>query len=168
MLPLTIAMLKRFAIILTGCLSLRQAYKAIDNRIFIAGAIPLGLAMQKSGVAALLADKLQVTLQDWPQFFILLILYAVVGLVTQLMSDAATVALFGPLAIALAKAMNASPEAYVITIAMAAVTACLTPTGHHGNLLVYGPGRYKFVDFVRVETLNAGAGCLVAFSRNLL
>lgn len=167
MLPLTIAMLSAVAaIILTGCLSLRQAYKAIDNRIFvfIAGAIPLGLAMQKSGVAALLADKLQVTLQDWPQFFILLILYAVVGLVTQLMSDAATVALFGPLAIALAKAMNASPEAYVITIAMAAVTACLTPTGHHGNLLVYGPGRYKFVDFVRVGgPLTLVLAVLVAF-----
>jgi len=166
-LPLTIAMLSAVAaIILTGCLSLRQAYKAIDNRIFvfIAGAIPLGLAMQKSGVATLLADKLQVTLQDWPQFFILLILYAVVGLVTQLMSDAATVALFGPLAIALAKAMNASPEAYVITIAMAAVTACLTPTGHHGNLLVYGPGRYKFVDFVRVGgPLTLVLAVLVAF-----
>ena len=167
MLPLTIAMLSAVAaIILTGCLSLRQAYKAIDNRIFvfIAGAIPLGLAMQKSGVAALLADKLQVALQDWPQFFILLILYAVVGLVTQLMSDAATVALFGPLAIALAKVMNASPEAYVITIAMAAVTACLTPTGHHGNLLVYGPGRYKFVDFVRVGgPLTLVLAVLVAF-----
>lgn len=140
------------AIVLTGCLTLRQAYRAIDTRIyvFIAGAIPLGLAMQQTGSAALLAGWLQQGMAHWPQFAILLALYTVVGLVTQLMSDAAAVALFAPVAVALAQAFGAAPEAYVITVAMAAVTACLTPTGHHGNLLVYGPGRYQFVDFVRV------------------
>ena len=153
LITLEIAMLTgAAAIVLTGCLTLRQAYRAIDTRIyvFIAGAIPLGLAMQQSGAAALLAGWLQQGMAHWPQFAILLTLYAVVGLVTQLMSDAAAVALFAPVAVALAQAFGAAPEAYVITVAMAAVTACLTPTGHHGNLLVYGPGRYQFVDFVRV------------------
>ena len=68
------------------------------------------------------------------------------------MSDAGTTALFAPVAIALAQALGHPPEPYVVTVAMAAVVAFLTPIGHHGNLLVYGPGRYQFIDFVRVGT----------------
>jgi di/tricarboxylate transporter len=60
--------------------------------------------------------------------------------------------LFAPVAIALAQALGHPPEPYVVTVAMAAVAAFLTPIGHHGNLLVYGPGRYQFADFVRVGT----------------
>lgn len=170
--PLNIAMLTgAAAIVLTGCLTLRQAYRAIDTRIyvFIAGALPLGLAMQQTGTATLLAGLLQQGVQHWPQFAILLVLYAVVGLVTQLMSDAAAVALFAPVAVALAQALGGTPEAYVVTVAMAAVTACLTPTGHHGNLLVYGPGRYHFSDFVRVGApLTLCLAIVVAFLAPLL
>lgn len=169
---LDIAMLAAAAaIVLTGCLTLRQSYRAIDTNIyiFIAGAIPLGLAMQQTGAATLLAGLLERGMHGWPQFAILLVLYGVVGLVTQLMSDAAAVALFAPVAVALARALGAAPEAYVITVAMAAVTACLTPTGHHGNLLVYGPGRYQFVDFVRVGApLTLCLALIVAFLAPLL
>ena len=76
-------------------------------------------------------------------------LFIVTGLVTQVMSDAATTALFGPIAIALAHGLHLSPEPFVVTVAMAAVTSFFTPLGHHGNLLVYGPGRYQFSDFLR-------------------
>ena len=76
----------------------------------------------------------------------------VVGILTQFMSDAATTALFGPVAVALAQALGHAPEPYVVTVAMAAVAAFLTPIGHHGNLLIYGPGGYQFGDFVRVGT----------------
>jgi di/tricarboxylate transporter len=155
-LPLEIAMLGgATALVLTECLSIRQAYRAIDTRIyiFIAGAIPLGLAMQQTGTAVYLANLLEQTVTGWATFSILLALYLVTGLLTQIMSDAATVALFAPIAIALAQALGDSPQAYVITVAMAAVTASITPTGHHGNLLVYGPGRYRFSDFVRVGGL---------------
>ena len=68
------------------------------------------------------------------------------------MSDAATTALFAPVAFALAQGLGRAPEPYIITVAMAAVTSFLTPVGHHGNLLVYGPGRYQFVDFIKVGT----------------
>lgn len=156
LLPLEIAMLAgAAAMVFAGCLTIRQAYRAIDTRIyvFIAGAIPLGLAMQQTETAVLLAHFLQQTIANWPPFIILLTLYLIVGLITQIMSDAATVALFAPIALALAQALGDSPTAYVVTVAMAAVTASLTPTGHHGNLLVYGPGRYRFSDFVRVGGL---------------
>jgi di/tricarboxylate transporter len=120
--------------------------------VFIAGAIPIGVAMQKSGVAKLLAGWLQSTMGDWNQMLIFLVVFATVAVLTQLMLDAATTALFGPVAIALAQALGRPPEPYVVTVAMAAVTAFVTPMCHHGNLLVYGPGRYQFVDFIRVGT----------------
>ncbi|HSL31818.1 MAG TPA: SLC13 family permease, partial [Anaerolineales bacterium] len=123
-----------------------------DTRIyvFIAGAIPLGLAMQETGTADLLAGWLQGLVAGWGIHWILLVLFLVTGLVTQLMSDAGTTALFGPIALALAQGLGLRPEPFVVTVAMAAVTSFFTPIGHHGNLLIYGPGRYQFTDFVRV------------------
>ncbi len=140
--------------VLSRCITSRQAYRAIDARIyvFIAGAIPLGVAMQKTGTASWLAAWLQKTVAGWSSVLILLLIFAVVAVVTQFMSDAATTALFAPVAVALAQALGRAPEPYVVTVAMSAVAAFLTPIGHHGNLLVYGPGRYRFADFVRVGT----------------
>jgi di/tricarboxylate transporter len=140
--------------ILTGCITVRQAYRSIDQRIFvfIAGAIPLGIAMKKTGTADLMAGGLQGIVGGWPETWILLLLFSVVAILTQFMSDAATTVLFAPVAVALANALGQPPEAFVVTVAMASVVAFLTPIGHHGNLLVYGPGRYQFADFVKVGT----------------
>jgi di/tricarboxylate transporter len=152
-LPLEIVLITgALVMILSGCISTQQAYQSIDGRIFIfiAGAIPLGLAMQETGTADLLAGWLQGLVSGWAIHWILLALFLVTGLVTQVMSDAGTTALFGPIAIALARGLNLPPEAFVVTVAMAAVTSFFTPIGHHGNLLIYGPGGYQFGDFVKV------------------
>jgi di/tricarboxylate transporter len=82
----------------------------------------------------------------------LLGLFIVSAIITQLMSDAGTTALLGPVAVSLALALGQRPEPYVVTVAMAAVASFLTPIGHHGNLLIYGPGRYQFNDFIKVGT----------------
>jgi di/tricarboxylate transporter len=151
--PVEIALLGGAAVaILSGCISLNQAYESIDTRIyvFIAGAIPLGLAMQKTGTADLLAGWLQGLVADWGIHWILLALFLATGLVTQVMSDAGTTVLFAPIAIALAAGLHLRPEPLVVTVAMAAVTSFFTPIGHHGNLLIYGPGGYQFSDFLRV------------------
>jgi di/tricarboxylate transporter len=142
------------AVVLSGCITPNQAYRSIDARIFvfIAGAIPLGTAMQKTGTANLLAGWLQHAVSGWPERIVLLVIFAFVAVITQFMSDSATTALFAPVAVALAQALGRPPEPYVVTVAMASVVAFLTPIGHHGNLLVYGPGRYKFSDFVKVGT----------------
>ena len=142
------------AVVLTGCITPNQAYRSIDARIFvfIAGAIPLGTAMQKTGTANLLAGWLQQAVSGWPERLVLLVIFAFVAVITQFMSDSATTALFAPVALALAQALGRAPEPYVVTVAMASVVAFLTPIGHHGNLLVYGPGRYRFSDFVKVGT----------------
>ena len=142
------------AMVLSGCISPRQAYRSVDVRIyiFIAGALPLGLAMQQTGTAGLLAGWLQSAVAGWSQPLVLAAIFTIVAVLTQFMSDAATTALFAPVAVALAGALGQPPEPYVVTVAMAAVAAFLTPIGHHGNLLVYGPGRYQFADFVRIGT----------------
>ncbi|HLF88272.1 MAG TPA: SLC13 family permease [Anaerolineales bacterium] len=155
LLPVDIALLAgATAVILTRCISLQQAYKSIDTRIyvFIAGAIPLGLAMVKTGLSELIASWLQTIVAGWPPFLVLLILFVISAIITQLMSDAGTTALLGPVAVSLALALDQSPQPYVIAVAMAAVVSFLTPIGHHGNLLIYGPGRYQFNDFLKVGT----------------
>lgn len=159
------------AVVLTGCISANQAYRSIDARIyvFIAGALPLGVAMQKTGTANLIASWLHQFVGGWPNRLILLALFSVVAVITQFMSDAATTALFAPVALALAQALGRPPEPFVVTVAMAAVVAFLTPIGHHGNLLVYGPGRYRFGDFVKVGTpLTVICALLVAMLTPLI
>jgi di/tricarboxylate transporter len=151
--PTQIALLAGVAVmILSGCISTKQAYQSIDTRIFvfIAGAIPLGLAMQKTGTAELLAGWLQGLVFTWNISWILLALFLATGIITQIMSDAATTALFAPIAIALAQSLDVRPEPFVVTVAVAAVASFFTPIGHHGNLLIYGPGQYRFSDFLRV------------------
>lgn len=153
LLPVEITFMAGAALmVLTGCLTLRQAYQSIDTRIFVfvAGIIPLGLAMEKTGLSDLLASGLERLVGGWTTTAVLLLLFTASGLLTQVMSDAGTTALLGPVAIALAQAVGLPPEPFVVTVAMAAVASFLSPIGHHGNLLIYGPGRYQFSDFLRV------------------
>jgi len=151
--PVAVALLAGVAaMLLSRCISTRQAYQSIDTRIyvFIAGAIPLGLAMEKTGAAGLLGGSLQNLFTTWDTPWILFTLFLVAGLLTQVMSDAATTALLAPIALALARGLHVAPEPFVVTVAMASVASFFTPIGHHGNLLIYGPGRYQFTDFLRV------------------
>ena len=77
-------------------------------------------------------------------------MFGVAALLTQVMSDAATTALLGPVAIALAQVLDLPPTPFVVCTALGAVVAFLTPIGHHGNLLILGPGQYRFGDFLRI------------------
>lgn len=151
--------------VLTRCLTPRQAYGSIDVTMFmfIAGAIPLGTAMKKTGTAELLGNWVAGVVGGWNEMLILFALFAVVGLIVQFMgSDSATTAIFGPMAIALAQVLHHAPEAYVVTVAIAAVTAVLTPMSHH-NLVIYGPGGYRFTDYFRVGApLTLIIGAIVA------
>jgi len=140
------------AMVATRCLDVQQAYRGIDVRIFvmIAGVIPLGIAMEQTGTADLLGHGLFGLVATWPPFAVLLVMFSVAALLTQVMSDAATTALLGPIAIALAQSFGLPPTPFVVCTALGAVVAFLTPIGHHGNLLILGPGQYRFGDFLRV------------------
>ena len=140
------------AMVATRCIDVQQAYRAIDVRIFvmIAGVIPLGIAMEQTGTADLLATGLAHLVAHWPPLAVLLVMFTAAALLTQPMSDSATVALLGPVAIALAQVLDLPPTPFVVCTALGAVVAFLTPIGHHGNLLILGPGQYRFGDFLRV------------------
>ena len=140
------------AMVVTRCIDVQQAYRGIDVRIYvmIAGVIPLGIAMEQTGTADLLALGLAQVVAAWPPLAILLVMFAIAALLTQVMSDAATVVLLGPVAVSLAQALELPPTPFVVCTALGAVVAFLTPIGHHGNLLILGPGQYRFGDFLRV------------------
>ena len=140
------------ALILTGCVSADRAYREIDVRIYvmIAGVIPLGIGMEKTGTAAFLAEQLQHMTVGWSPLAVMIALYWGAALVTQILSDAATTVLLGPISLALAVALGLPPQPFIVCTALGAVTAFLTPIGHHGNLLILNPGQYTFGDFFRV------------------
>ena len=140
------------ALVLTGCVAVDQAYREIDVRIYvmIAGVIPLGLGMEKTGTATFVAEQLQHITVGWTALGVLLALYWAAALVTQILSDAATTVLLGPISLALALALGLPPQPFIVCTALGAVTAFLTPIGHHGNLLILNPGQYTFGDFFRV------------------
>lgn len=140
------------AMVVTRCLTVAHAYRAIDVRIFvmIAGVIPLGLAMEKTGTATLFGATLLQFTTDWTTFEVLLVMFGAAALLTQILSDAATVVLLGPVAISVATALGLPLQPFVVCTALGAVASFLTPIGHHGNLLILNPGQYRFGDFLRV------------------
>ncbi|RYZ76115.1 MAG: hypothetical protein EOP05_05965 [Proteobacteria bacterium] len=140
------------AMVLTRCVSVSQAYESIETKIYvmIAGVIPLGIAMEKTGVDKLCAQFITTYTQGWPALALLLVFFWFAALLTQILSDAATTVLLAPIALAFAKTASVSPTAAVVTTTMGAVAAFLTPIGHHGNLLILTPGGYKFSDFMKI------------------
>lgn len=140
------------AMVATRCVDIEQAYREIDVRIFvmIAGVIPLGIAMEQTGTADLLATGLLHVVAGWPPLAVLAVMFSVAALLTQVMSDAATTVLLAPIAISLAQSLGLPPTPFVVCVALGAVASFLTPIGHHGNLLILGPGQYRFGDFLRI------------------
>jgi di/tricarboxylate transporter len=140
------------AMVALRCVDVGQAYRSIDVRVYvmIAGVIPLGIAMEQSGTAKLLADALLPLVHDWPTLWILLVMFTAAALLTQVLSDSATTVLLGPIAVALAESLGLPATPFVVCAALGAVVAFLTPIGHHGNLLILGPGQYRFSDFIKI------------------
>jgi len=140
------------AMVASRCVDVDQAYREVDVRIFvmIAGVIPLGIAMEQTGTAQWLASGLLHVVSGWSPLAVLLVMFGVAALVTQILSDAATTVLLGPIAVELAQSLGLSPTPFVVCTALGAVASFLTPIGHHGNLLILGPGQYRFNDFLRI------------------
>jgi di/tricarboxylate transporter len=138
--------------VLTGCLTMDEAYQSIDWRtvFLVAGMLPLGIAMESTGAARFLADLLLGAVGALGPRAILAGIYILVALITQPMSNAAAVVLVTPIAIDSALSMGADPRPFVLATVLGAATSFLTPVGHKANVLVYGPGGYRFFDFTRV------------------
>jgi di/tricarboxylate transporter len=141
--------------VLTGCLTMDEAYQNVDWRtvFLVAGMLPLGMAMETTGAARFLADVLLGAVGDLGPRAVLAGIYILVALLTQPMSNAAAVVLVTPIAIDTALGMGADPRPFVLTVVLGAATSFLTPVGHKANVLVFGPGGYRFFDYTRVGAL---------------
>jgi di/tricarboxylate transporter len=153
LLPIVIAALGGVvAMIVTGCLSSSEAYDAVSwNIIFLlAGVIPLGTAMETTGGAALIAEGLVSTEAFLPLIAVMLLFYVLTGLLSNVITPVATIVLMIPVAVDAAGRMGADPFSFLLAVMFAAATSFITPVGYQTNLMVYGPGGYKFTDFLRV------------------
>ena len=138
--------------VLTGCLTMEQAYRAIDWRaiFLIAGMLPLGTAMQDTGAAEYLADQVMLLLGDAGPWPVIAGLYVVTAMGTMIIPTAALVVLMSPIVLSAMSDMGLSPETAMMAIAMAASASFTSPISHPANILVMGPGGYRFVDYIKV------------------
>jgi di/tricarboxylate transporter len=141
--------------VLTGCLSMEEAYESIDWRtvFLVAGMLPLGMAMEATGTAQYLADIMLDLLGDYGTMALLAGTYLFAALITQAMSNAAAMVLIVPIAVDTALALGANHLTFTMAVVIGAATSFLTPIGHKANVLVFGPGGYRFFDFARVGAL---------------
>lgn len=138
--------------ILTGVLSMDDAYQAIEWRsiFLVAGMLPLGTAMTRTGAADLITHGVLAVLGGGGRLAILAGLIGLAVLLNQAMSGAAVAAVMAPIAIQTAQRIGADPRAFAMGIALACSFAFLTPLGSPVNILVMGPGGYSFRDYFRV------------------
>ncbi len=138
--------------ILTGCLSIEEAHESIDWRtvFLVAGMLPLGMAMEATGTARYLADIMLGALGDYGAIALLAGTYVLAAAVTQAMSNAAAIVLIVPIALDTAQAMGANHITFTMAVVIGAATSFLSPVGHKANVLVFGPGGYRFFDYARV------------------
>ncbi|WP_418771348.1 SLC13 family permease [Halorientalis halophila] len=140
------------AMFFTGILTPEDAYEAIDWEVIfmVAGVIPLGIAVEASGTADLIADLVVSVSELLPVIAVLGLFYLGTAVITEMVSNSASVVLLLPIGVEVASQLGANPFAFVMAVTFAASTPLLTPVGYQTNLMVYGPGGYKFTDFARV------------------
>ena len=137
------------------CITIREAYREVDWRIIfvLAALLPLGTALEKTGAAEMLAGYMETYISGYGPFITLFVLFAVTSVITSLMSNQATAALLSPIAISLGVQMGIDPKPLLFAVMFAASTCYLTRLGYQTNIMIYGPGNYKFVDFIKVGGL---------------
>jgi di/tricarboxylate transporter len=150
--------------ILTGCLSIEEAHQAIDWRtvFLVAGMLPLGLAMERTGTARYLADLMLGALGDFGPTALLAGVYLLAALITQAMSNAAAIVLIVPIALDTAAGLGANHITFTMAVVIGAATSFLSPVGHKANVLVFGPGGYRFLDYTRVGAILTVALLIVS------
>lgn len=139
------------AMVGSGCLNIRQASRSLDLRIFtlIAAAIAMGMALDRTGAALALAQGVVDVVSPFGTVAVLSVLFLVVAIMTNVLSNSATAVLFTPIAISAAHLLGVDPKPFVLAVIYAANCCFATPIAYQTNLLVMGPGHYKFMDYVR-------------------
>ena len=152
-LPISVAaILGASLMVLSGCLNMEQAYRAIDWRavFLIAGMLPLGIAMQETGTAEYLATKVMASLGGFGPWPVIMGLYAITAMATMIIPTAALVVLMSPIVLSACGEMGIMPHTAMMAVAMAASASFTSPISHPANILVMGPGGYKFSDYIKL------------------
>jgi di/tricarboxylate transporter len=140
------------AMVLIGVLTMDDAYRSVEWRslFLVAGMLPLGVALTKTGGAALLANAILSGVVGKGSFVLLVVLVLVTVLLTQIMNGAAAVTIIAPIGISAAQQLGLEPRTIALAIAVASSMAFMSPLGHSVNVLVMGAGGYGFRDYARV------------------
>jgi di/tricarboxylate transporter len=149
---LVAALLGCVAMVLCRCVSLEEAYKAVDWQVIflLAGILPLGIAMEKTGAARWLANQALGLVGGMGPVAALAALYLLTAVLTELMSNNAAAVLLAPIAIATAVQLGIDPKPLLMAVTFAASTSFATPIGYQTNAMVYNVGGYRYADFLRV------------------
>ena len=138
--------------VLTRVLPYDRLYAAVEWRtlVLIAALLPLGTAMQTTGLAENLAQSVADALRPLGPIAILAGIFLFTSLLTQLMSNAAAVVLVAPIGLGIAASFGIAPYPVLMMVAIAGSTAFMTPIGHQSNVLIYNTGSFRFIDFIKV------------------
>jgi len=149
---MVLAFLASAVILLTRCIDAEEAFSFIDGRLMamIFAMLAVGEALEHTGTVALIVDFVTPWLRDIPPFATLIAIYFLGLVMTEILSNNAVAVLLTPSAIALAHSLGHDPRAYVVAVMFSATVAFATPIGYQTHMMVYGPGGYRFSDFVRV------------------
>jgi len=141
--------------VLFGCLTMEEAYRQIEWKavFLIAGMLPLGIALHKTGAARMIAEGVVVWVGPFGPNAVMLGLIVLTFLATCFVPTAALVVLMAPIVLSTAAKMGLSPQGLMMAIAMAASASFMTPIAHPANILVMGPGGYRFIDYIKVGGL---------------
>ena len=163
---LLLAMVGVTFVLITGCIDAEEAFSYIDGRLLalIFAMLGVGAALQSSGAVALIADSISPVMQVLPPFFVILAVYLLSSVLTELVSNNAVAVVMTPIAIGLAGALGVDPRPLVVAVMIAASASFATPIGYQTNTLIYGPGGYKFSDFLKFGIpLNLSLAPIVSF-----
>ncbi|AOY56898.1 MULTISPECIES: SLC13 family permease [Desulfococcus] len=138
--------------LLTQCLQIRESYRALqgDVLVLIAGTIALGAAMEKTGASRFYADLFLGLVSNFSPHMILGVFILLTSISTQLLSNNATAVLLLPIAVSTALKLGVDPKAFIVGVCFGASACFATPIGYQTNLLVYGPGGYRFADYMKL------------------
>ena len=168
---LLLAVLAVAVVLLARCVDADEAFSFVDGRLLalIFSMLAVGAALQSSGAVALIVEGLAPLISGLPPVLMIWAVYLLTSVLTELVSNNAVAVVVTPIAIGLAQALGLDPRPFVVAVMIAASASFATPIGYQTNMLVYGPGGYRFTDFLRVGIpLNLSVGILAALLIPLL
>tara|TARA_R110002072_G_scaffold5269_6_gene34593 strand:- start:4883 stop:6655 length:1773 start_codon:yes stop_codon:yes gene_type:complete len=149
---LLLAVLAVAVVLVTGCIDAEEAFSFVDGRLLalIFSMLVVGAGLQNSGAISLLVDNIAPTLETLPPTVVIFFVFLLTTILTEIVSNNAVAVIMTPIAISLAAALGMDARPLVVAVMIAASCAFATPIGYQTNTLVYGPGGYRFTDFMRI------------------